>query len=92
MPYDDFVTYFMEVGVALYQDYKYSKVNVKIKTRNTYYRVNNPTDQYLYITGDMYSERNFPRGKCAKTDGKNDVVLYLLFENGGWVTKYGYIG
>lgn len=63
----------MNVAVALYQPYKYSMVPVMATKRSYYYKVINPVKQHLYITGEMYSSRHFPRN-C---NPKNNAVLYF---------------
>ena len=51
--------------------------------------INNPVDQELYITGEMYSSRHFPRN-C---NPKNNAVLYFKDSSGGAVgERYAFIG
>ena len=51
----------------------------------------NPTEQAVYITADMISGRNVPRGSC---DPKNSLVLYFKTSSGAVAgnIKYGYLG
>ena len=76
MPYSTFLTYFRKADVAYYHDYKHDIHKYKPSERQTRLVVNNPVSQKLYITGEMYSERHYPRAK--KCQPNNNVVLYFM--------------
>ena len=50
-----------------------------------YFTFTNPVDQELFITGEMYSERHYPRDSWCAPD--NNVVLYFE-KNGVPVEQY----
>lgn len=79
MPYENFIRFFRKVDVAYYQDYKTEYKHYVADNRQKLLKINNPVDQELYITGEMFAPRNYPRAtKCVP---KNNVVLY--FEKNG---------
>ena len=93
MPYKTFVDYFRKTDVALYQSYKYDVAHLTTSKRSYIYQFTNTKDQYLYVTAEMFSSRNFPRD--YKCNPKNSVFLYLEDKNGKSVelfSKYGYLG
>lgn len=61
MPYTTFLKYFYNVAAALYQPYKYSQLKVNAVNRQYTVTITNPVKQHLFITGEMYSSRHFPR-------------------------------
>ena len=69
-------------------------VNLHAKLRKYEFSVSNPKAQWFYVTGEMYSERHYPR--AAKCDPKNSVVLYFEDSAGTAVEpdrmSYGYMG
>jgi hypothetical protein len=74
MPYDSFLKWYWYTAVCLYQNYHHHNFNMVAKTRDTIYRISNPTSQFFYIVGDLHSARNYPRGSC---NPRNNMVLYL---------------
>lgn len=75
MPYENFIRFFDRSGVAYYQDYKTKIYHYTANERQKYWTFTNPVDQEIYITGEMYSERHYPRDNfCAPG---NNVVLYF---------------
>lgn len=66
MPYDLFVTRYYYSTVALYQPYKFKVTNFKLGPRgDLLYSIDNPKDQYFYVTVEGYSYRHYPRAsKC----------------------------
>lgn len=94
--WDIYTKYYWGSSVALYQPYKgYQEISVKQSMRSKSWKVTNPIKQEMYIMGDAYAERNFPRGICSKYNYLNKYVLYLFKGDGMTNTqigKYGFIG
>lgn len=93
MPYETLSSYFMYVAVALYDDYQIVQENL-VASEN-YYQIlwHNPTDQYVYITGETFSERHYPRTDDCNPN--NNVVLYLYNDaTGEWLGNpdYAFVG
>jgi len=89
MTFKDWHRNFWGFSVALYQDYKgYQLLNIDQKERTVKYKITNPTEQELYITGEGYSNRNYPR-TC---NPGNNYVLYLFDPNNKRIGTYAYIG
>ena len=86
MPYQNFITYFDSVDVAFYGDYKHVAKNFKPSEKQTTLVVNNPVAQYVYITGELTSDRLYPRAK--KCTPNNNIVLYFEHLNGSPVNKF----
>jgi hypothetical protein len=59
-----------------------------LNVRSKQYKVNNPVDQEMYIMGETYSDRNYPR-TC---NPNNNYVLYLYDSSNQMVGSYGFIG
>ena len=79
MPYKNFIKFFSYTNVAYTQDYKTKLKTYVANDRQKMLKIKNPVDQELYITGEMYSPRHYPRAsKCVP---KNNVVMY--FEQNG---------
>lgn len=86
MPYQNFITYFRKADVAYYGDYKHVVKNFKPSVRQTRLVINNPVAQHVYITGELTSDRLYPRAKkCAPN---NNVVLYFMHTNHSPVNKF----
>lgn len=51
------------------------------------FEINNPVEQHLYITAEMYSYRHYPRGKC---NPNNNVVLYFKDDDNNSVDQQKY--
>lgn len=89
MEYKTFQKYFMNVAAALYQPYKFSMYRVNAIKRSYYVTITNPVKQHLYVTGEMYSSRHFPRN-C---NPKNNAVLYFKDSANKQVgERYSFIG
>lgn len=73
MPYDVYLISYQYTAVTFYQDYLPTmSYDLKVGAVNTpgmvKLRVHNPVAQQLYITGDLYPARIYPRGKKCKPD------------------------
>jgi len=89
MNFKDYAEEFWGTSVALYQKYEgFQQINVEQKTRTVTYTVTNPSEQELYIVGETYSGRNFPR-TC---NPRNNYVLYMYDSSNKMVGTYGFIG
>lgn len=88
LPFKLYAEQYWGASVALYQPYKYKQIDVELKERDVTYTLTNPSDQEMYVVGETYSDRNFPR-TC---NANNQYVLYLYSPNGEMVGQYGYIG
>lgn len=79
MKYYDFLRMFTKADVAYYGDYKTAIHTYKASQRSQDIHFTNPEDQKLYIMGEMYSERHYPRKwRCQP---KNNVLLFLKDKN-----------
>ena len=77
MEYDTYLTYFYNTGVALYDDYKvYHQIIPKLNKTYTMYTIKNPVSQHMYITPEMYSNRNYPRASKCNPNNKAFAFLY----------------
>lgn len=65
MPAGDWIKTFDTTSVAHYRDYKYKQETVPLKGRMTTITIDNPVEQHLHISGEIYSPRNYPRN-CNK--------------------------
>jgi hypothetical protein len=73
MPYDIYLISYAYTAVTMYQDYLPTmSYDLKVGQINTAgmvkLRVHNPVAQQLYLTGDLYPARIYPRGKKCKPD------------------------
>lgn len=76
MPYSNFLKFFRFIDVAYYRDdYKTEYHYFEPTERDTYWRMHNPVDQEVYITGEVYSGRHFPRNDECQP--KTNIRLYL---------------
>jgi hypothetical protein len=73
MDYETYIKEFWGYSITIYQPYKYTQINVKQSARTVSYTINNPSDQELYIHGETYSNRHYPR-TC---NPGNNAVLWL---------------
>jgi hypothetical protein len=95
LPASLFFSTYTDASVAIYDTgLKKSSISDSYAFKNyngKKYKVVNPTDQAVYITADMLSGRNVPRGSC---DPKNSFVLYFKTASGAVAgsVKYGYLG
>ena len=75
MPYQNFVSFFYKADVAYFGDWKKVVTSFKAKIRQNQITIHNPVAQKVYIMGELFSDRHYPRAKkCAPN---NNVVLYL---------------
>lgn len=89
MPFKNYAEEYWGTSVALYQPYNgFKQISVSQKKRALHWKVSNPSNQEMYIVGETYSGRNFPR-TC---DPKNNYVLYMYNEDDEQVGSYGFIG
>jgi len=89
MPFKAYTENYWGASVALYQEYKgYQLIDAEQSTRTVKYTVNNPIEQELYIVGETWSNRNYPRN-C---NPGNNYVMYLFDSNMKRVGSYAFIG
>lgn len=89
MDYETYIKEFWGYSITMYAPYKgYHQIDVKQTVREVKYTVTNPVAQELYIHGETYANRNFPR-TC--NPGNNGVV-WLYNSSGSRVGNYGYMG
>lgn len=76
MPYKLFIQKYYYTAFTVYNEkFKVQKMTKTFKKSRTMIRFHNPVAQEVYVTGDMYSGRNFPRG--GKCKPKNSLVIML---------------
>jgi len=88
LPFKLYAEQYWGASVAIYQPYKYTQIDVSLSKRSVTYTLTNPTEQEMYVVGETYSDRNFPR-TC---EPNNNYVLYLFDSSGERVGEYAFIG
>jgi len=88
MPWKTYTENFWRSSIALYQDYAGTQViNYEGSARKVAYTFTNPVEQELYIVGESYSLRNYPRScnpdMAYELLTRNDVGAY-----NNWVEGY----
>jgi hypothetical protein len=76
MPYENYVSFFWRTNVAFTQDWKTVLKDVKLSEEWTYFKIRNPVEQYLYVTAETYSPRNFPR--ASKCIPKHKINIHFM--------------
>ena len=77
MNYDDYIKYFYNTGVAMYDKYAaYDVQNVKPTKKYATYEIDNPTDQIWYLTAEQYSKRHYPRATKCKLNANAYIGLF----------------
>ena len=79
MPYKNFVKFFSKADVAFTGEYNHVMHKYHAAVRQKRIVVNNPVKQKVYITGETFSERHYPRAGACKPN--NNIVLYFLNTN-----------
>lgn len=82
MDYDDYINRLDGTWFTIYNDkFSVQKFNTKVTKGNTeVYVIDNPVEQELFISADMYSKRNY--AGSAKCNPKITVLTYLRGDNG----------
>lgn len=82
MPYDTYLKYFDTFTVAIDEKFAGHKVHkVNLVKRDNQFKIYNPTEQYVYISGDMYGDRLYPRAAKCKQDHGNTWFMLLDSRN-----------
>lgn len=80
MPYDNFLNYYEWIAAAMIKAREHKAITLQAKGWNNVIRMHNPTNQYLFVSADIYSPRNYPRNaRCKPND---NIVLYFRNKDG----------